>query len=149
LFDLAGRVIGVNTLGIPQSGVTPVQGLFFAIPANHVADIASQLIENGQVSYPYIGIEYQPISPDLAAQNDLPVDYGAYVLTTVQGGPAEQAGIRRGDIILGIGDQRIRGQTTFTEALFTQSPGDTVTVTVLRGNEERQFEVTLAGRQVS
>ena len=50
LFDLAGRVIGVNTLGIPQSGVTPVQGLFFAIPANHVANIASQLIENGQVS---------------------------------------------------------------------------------------------------
>ena len=149
LFDLAGRVVGVNTLGIPQSGVTPVQGLFFAIPANHVADIASQLIETGQVSYPYIGIEYQAISPDLAAQNDLPVDYGAYVLATVQGGPAEQAGIERGDIILGIGDQRIQGQTTFTEALFAQSPGDTVTVTVLRGNEELQFEVTLAGRQVS
>jgi 2-alkenal reductase len=149
LFDLAGRVVGVNTLGIPQSGVTPVQGLFFAIPANRVADIVSQLIENGQASYPYIGIEYQPISPDLAAQNDLPVDYGAYVLATVQGGPAEQAGIRRGDIILGIGEQRIQGQTTFTEALFAQSPGDTVTVTVLRSNEELQFEVTLAGRQVS
>jgi S1-C subfamily serine protease len=149
LFDLAGRVIGVNTLGIPQSGVTPVQGLFFAIPSNHVADIASQLIKNGHVSYPYIGIEYQPISPDLAAQNDLPVDYGAYVLTAVQGGPAEQAGIRRGDIILGIGDQRIQGQTTFTEALFAQSAGDTVTVTVLRDNEERQIKVTLAGRQNS
>jgi S1-C subfamily serine protease len=149
LFDLAGRVVGVNTLGIPQSGVTPVQGLFFAIPANHVADIASQLIENGEASYPYIGIEYQPISPDLAAQNDLPVDYGAYVLATVQGGPAEQAGIRRGDIILSIGDERIQGQTTFTEALFAQSPGDTVTVTALRGNEELQLEVTLAGRQVS
>jgi serine protease Do len=149
LFDLAGRVIGVNTLGIPQSGVTPVQGLFFAIPSNHVADIASQLIKNGHVSYPYIGIEYQPISPDLAAQNDLPVDYGAYVLTAVQGGPAEQAGIQRGDIILGIGDQRIQGQTTFTEALFAQSAGDTVTVTVLRDNEERQIKVTLAGRQNS
>ncbi len=149
LFDLAGRVVGVNTLGIPQSGVTPVQGLFFAIPANRVANIASQLIENGQASYPYIGIEYQRISPDLAAQNDLPVDYGAYVLATVQGGPAEQAGIRQGDIILGIGDQRIQGQTTFTEALFAQSPRDTVTVTVLRGNEELQVEVTLAGRQVN
>jgi S1-C subfamily serine protease len=149
LFDLAGRVVGVNTLGIPQSGVTPVQGLFFAIPANRVADIASQLIENGQASYPYIGIEPRAISPDLAAQNNLPVEYGAYVLATVQGGPAEQAGIRQGDIIVGIGDQRIQGQTTFTEALFAQSPGDTVTVTVLRGNEEIQFEVTLAGRQES
>ena len=149
LFDLAGRVVGVNTLGIPQSGVTPVQGLFFAIPANRVANIASQLIENGQASYPYIGIEYQRISPDLAAQNDLPVDYGAYVLATVQGGPAEQAGIQRGDIILSIGDQRIQGQTTFTEALFAQSAGDTVPVTVLRGNEELQLEVTLAGRQAN
>ena len=149
LFDLTGRVIGVNTLGIPQSGVTPVQGLFFAIPANHVADVASQLIENGQVSYPYIGVEYQPISPDLAAQNDLPVDYGAYVTAVVPGGPADQAGIREGDIILGIGDQRIQSQTTFTEALFDQSPEETVAVTVLRGGEERQFEVTLAGRQTS
>jgi len=149
LFDLAGRVIGVNTLGIPQSGVTPVQGLFFAIPANHVADIASQLIQNGHVAYPYIGIEFQLISPDLAAQNDLPVDHGAYVLATVQGGPAEQAGIQQGDIILSIGDQQIQGQTTFTEALFAQSPGDTITVTVLRDNEERQFKVTLAERQDS
>jgi S1-C subfamily serine protease len=70
-------------------------------------------------------------------------------LATVQGGPAEQAGIRRGDIIISIGDERIQGQTTFTEALFAQSPGDTVTVTALRGNEELQFEVTLSGRQVS
>jgi len=149
LFDITGQVIGVNTLGIPQSGFTPVQGLFFAIPANHVAHIASQLIESGRASYPYIGIEYQPISPDLAAQNDLPVDYGAFVLATVQGGPAEQAGIRRGDIILGIGDQRIQGQTTFTEALFDHLPGETVTVTALRGGQERQFDVTLAGRQVN
>ena len=63
LFDLAGRVIGVNTLGIPQSGVTPVQGLFFAIPANRVADIASQLIENGQV---VVSIHRHRVSTDLA-----------------------------------------------------------------------------------
>jgi S1-C subfamily serine protease len=107
------------------------------------------LIETGQVAYPYIGVEYQPITPDLAAQNDLPVDYGAFVLATVQGGPAQEAGIRRGDIITAIGDQEIESQTTFTEALFDQQPGETVTVTVLRGSQERQFDVTLAGRQVN
>jgi 2-alkenal reductase len=149
LFDLAGRVIGVNTLGIPQSGFTPVQGLFFAIPANHVAQIVSELIESGRVSYPYLGIEFQRIFPDLAAQNDLPVDYGAYVLGVVPGGPADQAGIQEGDIILAIGDERIQGQTTFTEALFANAPGDTVVVTVLRDGQERQFEVTLAQRDVS
>jgi 2-alkenal reductase len=101
------------------------------------------------VSYPYIGVEYQPISPDLAAQNDLPVDYGAYVQAVVPGGPAEQSGIRAGDIIISIGDQRIQSQTTFTEALFDQSPGETVTVTVIRDDQERQFEVSLVGRQLT
>ncbi len=147
LFDIAGRVIGVNTLGIPQSGMTPVQGLFFAIPSNHVARIVSQLIEKGRVSYPYIGVSYAPLSPDLAAQNDIPVDYGAYVESTVSGGPADRAGIRAGDIITAIGNDRIDEQTSFQEALFAQAPGQTVPVTVRRGNNEQTFQVTLAERE--
>jgi 2-alkenal reductase len=146
LFDLAGRVIGVNTLGIPQSGMTPVQGLFFAIPVNHVARIVEELVENGEVAYPRIGIVYQPISPDLAAQNDLPIDYGAFVQESEPGGPAAEAGIRAGDIIVAIGDQRISGSTTFPEALFARVAGETVPVTVLRNNEEQVFEVTLGRR---
>jgi S1-C subfamily serine protease len=70
------------------------------------------------------------------------------VLLAVPGGPAERAGIREDDIILGIGDDRIQGQTTFTEALFSHQPGETVSVTVLRGREQRQFDVTLAERNV-
>ncbi len=146
LFDLAGRVIGVNTLGIPQSGTTPVQGLFFAIPSNHVARVVDELIETGEVVYPRIGIVYQPISPDLAAQNDLPIDYGAFVQQSEPGGPAAEAGIRAGDIIIAIGDQRISGSTTFPEALFARAAGETVPVTVLRNNEELVFEVTLGRR---
>ncbi len=144
LFDLAGRVIGVNTLGIPQSGMTPVQGLFFAIPANHVARIVGELIETGEVDYPFIGINYAPITPDVAAQNDLPVDYGAYIRSVEPGGPAARGGLREGDIIVAIADERIREETTFPEALFERRPGETVLVTVLRGGEERQIEVTLA-----
>ncbi len=146
LFDLAGRVIGVNTLGIPQSGAVPVQGLFFAIPSNHVARVVGELIEFGQVSYPFIGVTYRQISPDLAAQNDLPVDYGAYVMSVEPGGPADRGGIREGDIIIAIGDNRITSQTTFTEALFAHGPGETVTATILRGGQERQAEVTLSRR---
>ena len=146
LFDLAGRVIGVNTLGIPQIGTTQVQGLFFAIPANHVARIVSELIERGRVSYPYLGINYEPISPEVAAQYDLPVDYGAYVSEVVPGEPASQAGIRRGDIIVTVGETRIEEETTFSEALFAHDPGETVSVTVLRNGTKREFEVTLAER---
>lgn len=146
LFDIAGRVIGVNTLGIPQSGRTPVQGLFFAIPANHVSRIVGELIENGEVSYPFIGVNYAPISPEIAAQNNLSVDYGAYLQNVDPGGPAGRAGLQEGDIITAIAGQRISGQTTFTEALFAHQPGDTVEVTILRGGRERSAEVTLADR---
>lgn len=146
LFDITGRVIGVNTLGIPQSGYTPVQGLFFAIPSNHVAKIVSQLIENGEVAYPYFGVEYQPISPDLAAQNNLPVDYGAYVTGVEPGGPADKAGIQQGDIVTAIGNDQINAQTAFTEALFAHQPGETVTVTFIRGSREMQVQMTLSRR---
>jgi S1-C subfamily serine protease len=148
LFDLAGRVIGVNTLGIPQAGTTPVQGIFFAIPANHVSRVVGELIETGRVSYPYMGIEYIQISPDLAAANDLPLDYGALIRVVVPGGPADEGGIRPGDIILAIGDTRIDEQTTFAEALFARSPGETVPVTLWRNGEQRTVEVTLVQRNV-
>jgi S1-C subfamily serine protease len=148
LFDLTGRVIGVNTLGIPQAGTTPVQGIFFAIPANHVARVVGELIAEGRVSYPYMGIEYVQIAPDLAAANDLPIDYGALIRAVVPGGPADEGGIRPGDIILAIGDLRIDAQTTFAEALFARSPGETVPVTILRGGQQRTVEVTLVERNV-
>jgi 2-alkenal reductase len=146
LFDIAGRVIGVNTLGIPQAGVTPVQGLFFAIPANHVARIVDELIETGSVSYPFMGVNYAPISPEVAAQNNLPVDYGAYLRTVDPEGPAGQGGLQEGDIITVIDGQRISEQTTFTEALFAHKPGDTIVVTVMRGGRERELTVTLGTR---
>jgi 2-alkenal reductase len=146
LFDLAGRVIGVNTLGIPQSGMTPVQGIFFAIPSNHVSRIVSELIENGEVAYPFLGINYQPVTPDVSAQNDLPVDYGAFITAVVPDGPADEAGIREGDIVTAIGSERMDAQTTFSEALFDHQPGETVPVTVIRSGQERQLQVTLARR---
>jgi S1-C subfamily serine protease len=147
LFDLNGRVIGVNTLGIPQTSEgIPAQGLFFAIPSNAVAQIASQLIADGRVAYPYLGIEYQQITPEIARVYNLPVSYGAYVQTVVPGGPAESAGVRPGDIVTALGDLTIDAGTTFTEALFAFGPGDEVAVTVHRDGGEERLQVRLAER---
>lgn len=146
LFDLAGRVIGVNTLGIPEERGTPVQGLFFAIPSNHVARIVGEIIQKGRVSYPFFGINYVPISPELAAQNDLNVDYGAYVQGVEPNGAADRAGIREGDIIVAVGEDRITAQTTFTEVLFAHAPGETVPVTIVRNGREQTVQATLAER---
>ena len=108
LFDYSGRVIGVNTLGIPQvpgAGI-PVQGIFFAIPSNTVQRITLQLIEEGRVTYPYLGVEAQEITPELASLYDLPVDHGAYVARVDPEGPAASAGIQEGDFILAVGISR-------------------------------------------
>jgi serine protease Do len=147
LFDLQGRVVGVNTLGIPvgPNGV-PAQGLFFAIPANSVQGIVSQLINQGRVRYPYLGIQYEEIVPEIASLNNLPVNYGAYITDVVPGGPADKAGIQANDIILAIGNKKIDAQTRFSEALFAYQPGQTVSVLIQRGPGQRTVQVTLGER---
>ena len=146
LFDYNGQVVGVNTLGIPEvpgEGI-PVQGLFFAIPSNTVQTITSQLIESGRVAYPYMAVQTQEITPELASLNELPIDHGAYVLGVDPNGPAAQAGIQEGDFILALGNVQIDEQTSFTEALFAFRPDDSIEVTVLRGRKELKLPVTLA-----
>ena len=148
LFDLDGRVIGVNTLGIPQTQAgVPAQGLFFAIPSNTVSRIALQIINEGRVAYPYLGGNFVEVVPEAARVYDLPVDYGAFVQTVVPGGPADDAGIAPGDIIVAIGGQPIDADTAFTEALFASAPGEAATVEFVRGDERRSVEVQLEERR--
>lgn len=148
LFDLKGDVVGVNTIGIPLTpeGV-PAQGLFFAIPSNTVGKITQQLIDNGAAVYPYLGIAQPvPIDPITAAQNDLPVDNGVYVGDVAPDGPAAQAGIEPGDIITAIDGEEIDQNNPLEEFLFEYAPGDTVELTIQRGDEEMKVEVTLGER---
>lgn len=147
LFNFAGEVIGVNTLGIPtsQSG-EPVQGLFFAIASNTVRDIADELIDNGRVVYPYFGIVYDSVTPDVVAQFDLPVTNGVIVIEVPADGPAANAGVQVGDVITAIGGTPIDRETTFSEALFGFEPGDTVDVTLFRDNEEITVQLELEER---
>ncbi len=147
LFNFSGEVVGVNTLGIPvsQSGEL-VQGLFFAIPSNTVKEIAAKLIERGEVTYPYFGIEYETLTPEVIAQIDLPVANGVYVINVVPGGPADEAGIQPGDIVTDIGESQINQQTSFSEALFNYEPGDTVDILVIRDGEEMKIEITFSER---
>ena len=146
LFDLAGQVIGVNTLGIPETQEGPVQGLFFAIPANTVREIATQLIAEGRVAYPSLGASVIPITEELASQYELPVDHGVYVRRLAPGGPAARSGIQEGDFILALNGRRIDEANTYTEVLFSYRPGETVEAKVRRGDEELTIPVTLRER---
>lgn len=148
LVNEAGEVVGINTLGIsqvPGSG-QPVQGLFFAIPSNTAQEIVRQLIENGRVAYPFMGISVQAVTPQLASQYDLPVEYGAFVQRVTPNGPAAQAGIQQGDFIVAIDGQPINQENQFSELLFSYQPDEQVEVTINRNGQEQQVQVTLSAR---
>lgn len=147
LFNFDGEVVGVNTLGIPISETGEiVQGLFFSIPSNTVKKITADLIENGEVVYPYFGIEFASVTPDIVAEFDLPVQSGVIVIGVTEDGPAAKAGVQIQDVVIEIGGTRLDAQTSFSEALFEHKPGETVEVKIIRDGEEISLEVTFAER---
>ncbi|MBN1667629.1 MAG: trypsin-like peptidase domain-containing protein [Anaerolineales bacterium] len=145
LVNLAGEVIGINTLIVRGNGFgsAVAEGLGFAIPANMVAAVSEQLIDQGYFSYPYLGIRWQWISPEISAMYDLPVEYGAYVSQIVPDSPAEQAGLLDGDIILSLGGVELDAETPFINALYQYAPGETIPLGILRADSEVELQVTL------
>jgi len=144
LVDLAGQVIGVNTLIVRNTGSGAVaEGLGFAIPVDTAAAVAAQIIQKGYVSHPYLGIAYQPIAPAIASQYSLPVQWGVYVTRVADGSPASAAGLQRDDIITRVGDVTLDGDHSYLNALYNYSPGDKVSLSVIRGGQTLQVDVTL------
>jgi 2-alkenal reductase len=147
LLNMDGEVIGVNTLGIPTTpDGQPVQGLFFAIPSNTVKDITDELIATGSVAYPFVGVSFVPLTPTLAAQAGLDVDYGVYVADVSPDSPAAEAGIKPDDIITEMDGTKIDEDNTFSEQLFKHKPGDKVEFTIHRAGKDSTVTVTLGER---
>ncbi|RME06156.1 MAG: PDZ domain-containing protein [Anaerolineae bacterium] len=148
LVNLAGEVIGINTLIVRGGGYgsAVAEGLGFAIPSNKVRAVAEQLIANGRMVYPYLGIRYQWISPAIARNYNLPVESGVYVARVAPNTPAEKAGLRPGDIITHIGEQKLDADHPFINVLYSFAPGETTTLTVVRDGKTLTLEVTFAAQ---
>lgn len=162
LFNLAGEVIGVNSQIRSDTGVN--SGIGFAIPSNLTRRVAKELIENGSISYSFIGITGDAI--DLTAMESLNLknnQRGVVVLDVIARSPAEVAGLQRAeytqdqfgnvqeyqsaDIITAIDGEEIRGFEALISYLAQYTrPGDTVTFTVLRGGNTLELPVTLTSR---
>jgi len=144
LVNLAGQVIAINTLIIRNSGSgTVAEGLGFAIPINTARVISQQIIQKGYVSRPYLGINWQPITPRVAAIYHLPVQYGVYITDIDSNSPASQAGLQVGDIITGIDNTSLDETHAYINTLFQYSAGDTVSLTLMRNDRQTEVQVTL------
>ena len=145
LVNLAGEVIGINTLIVRGSGFgsAVAEGLGFAIPANTARVVAEQIIKQGYVARPYLGIRWQPVTPQLAQAYQLPVEWGAYIFDITSGSPASKVDFQKGDIITRIGNITLDENHSFTNALFNYAPGDTIQIEVIRGRQSHEVEVTL------
>jgi len=141
LVDADGKVIGVNVGYIPPQARAVSIG--FAIPAPRVVDVVRQLLADGTVDYAYVGVRYQPITPDIAQRFNLPASSGILVTEVVAGSPAAKAGLKPGDIVVKAGDRAVAGPEDLTLALRDSKPGDRRTLEVLRGGKRERVSVTL------
>ncbi len=144
LVNLAGEVVAINTLIVRNSGSgTVAEGLGFAIPINTAKAVAEQLIQNGSIIHPYLGISFQPITPDIATAYRLPAQWGVYVTDVAASSPASRAGLQQGDIITSLGGVSLDATHSYINTLFTFKPGDQVTVEYIRNGKTIQVQVTL------
>ncbi len=144
LLNLAGEVIGINTLIVRNTGSGAVaEGLGFAVPMNTASTVAAQIMQKGYFSRPFMGVSFQPITPDVAAAYNLPVKWGVYITEVALNSPASDAQIQRGDIIVKLGDIPLDETHAYVNILYTFKPGDQVTVALMRDGEEISTQVTL------
>jgi S1-C subfamily serine protease len=157
-----GRVIGVNTaIATGNTGARGNIGIGFAIPIDLVKTVVSQLIEQGRVEHPFIGVGAQEIDEEIARIFNLPVERGLLVARVYEGSGAQRAGLRAGetevvvagqsyllggDIIVAIDGRPVSTPQDLRQRVAGKKVGDKVEVEVYRGGEERSFDVTL-GRQ--
>jgi S1-C subfamily serine protease len=150
LLDASASVIGINTAIARDS-----TGIGFSIPINLAKPLMEQALGGKPLQRPYIGIRYEDIDAQLAKDESLPVKAGALVSREndpngnppiTPGSPAQAAGIQPGDIITAIGATTIDGEHPLDAVLAQSSPGDTVTLQVLRGGQSTAVDVTLAVR---
>ncbi len=137
LVNALGRVIGINTAKI---SLPDVEGMGFAVPSNRVRAIVRQVLETGKVEHPWLGVainERNPLDPDSDDSR------GVLVADVVPSGPAQRAGVQRGDVILSVDGKPTNNYLALRRAIEARRVGDTVTVKVKRGENEVSLRVVL------
>jgi S1-C subfamily serine protease len=156
LMNWHGEVIGINTMILSNVGQNA--GIGFAIPINTAKAVLNDLVTLGRVRRPALGVRTIPISPELADEMGLPVDYGLLIVQVISGGSAEQAGLRGGneraylgnipimlggDLIVAIDDQKVESEEDLSQMMNDHRAGDAVKVTIYRNKKKMDVKVSL------
>jgi S1-C subfamily serine protease len=162
LLDAAGRVIGINQQIETRSGAN--DGVGFAVPVSAVRRSVEQLREEGEVSYAYIGVSSQPLYPQLAERLDIDARFGGMIADVVDGGPADEAGLRGGeeeirfqaatyqtggDVIVAVEGRQVRLPDDLARLIADFAPGDEIVLEIIRDGERQDVDVTLGERPES
>ena len=141
LVNTRGELIGINAA--IASGTGYYTGYSFAIPVNIVKKVVEDFTKFGKIQRAYLGVYYREIDDQFAKDNKLSSLSGVYVEDVVNGGSAEKAGIKSGDIILSVQGKPVNGKSELMEVVSQLSPGDKITVSVLRDNKQIDLPVIL------
>lgn len=144
LIDARGQLIGINTAIFSQSGGS--QGIGFAIPARLAIEVMQAIIEHGRVIRGWLGVEVQPLTPELAESFGLDIREGIVISGLYRNGPAAQSGLMPGDVILTINNQRASTGRQAMNQVARAQPGDRVLIEVLRNGEPMEFEAEVGIR---
>ncbi|GAB6274958.1 MAG: trypsin-like peptidase domain-containing protein [Peptococcaceae bacterium] len=138
LLNLNGEVVGINT------AVAQAQGIGFAIPINTAKSILPDLIKKGKIIRPWLGVQLQDLSKELAGYLGLNNDQGALIVGVVAGSPAARAGLRQGDVIVKINNLKINNPDNLIEAIKETKIGQKVALLIYRQGEKKTVSLTIS-----
>ncbi len=145
LLNLTGEVIGVNAAIVSQSG--GFEGIGFAIPSNMALHVAKAIISKGKVERGWLGLTIQDITPELAHSFNLPNTRGVLVANVFRDGPADRAGIRKGDVIVRYEGKEILDAADFRNQVATAPISQRVTLTVIRDGKTMEIPISIGSDQ--
>ncbi|MBX3616606.1 Do family serine endopeptidase [Nitrosomonas sp.] len=144
LTDTSGHLIGINTAIYSSSGGS--LGIGFAIPVHNAQQIMEQIIQSGSVTRGWLGVTMQDMTQELAESFGLAQPVGSLIANTLKEGPADQAGIKPGDILTAVEGKPVNSTSEILKTVAALEPGKTVTITVIRNKQEKSIPVKVGVR---
>ncbi|MBN8743203.1 MAG: trypsin-like peptidase domain-containing protein [Thiomonas arsenitoxydans] len=144
LVDANGNLIGINTAIFSRSGGS--LGIGFAVPVSTARNVMQQLISTGQVVRGWIGVEPQDVTDQLARTLNLPHPEGVVIIGVLRKGPADEAGVRPGDVVLDVAGKPVVNTGQLLNAVAALTPGSEAAIKVLRGGKATTLQVRIGTR---